>query len=82
MFLAIIWKHIVCLSLHVFVIQVSAMEQGKITKLFPNYLLQEFQSLSSGKIWKAEHDLLLLKGIIKYATFSHIQFVTIMFLKI
>jgi hypothetical protein len=69
MFLAIIWKHIVCLSLHVFVIQVAAMEQGKITKLFPNYLLQEFHSLSSGKIWKAEHDLLLLKGIIKYASF-------------
>ncbi|KAK3131779.1 hypothetical protein QOZ80_6AG0511350 [Eleusine coracana subsp. coracana] len=55
--------------------KLAAMEQGIITKLFPNYLLQEFQSLSSGKIWKAEHDLLLLKGITKhgYARWQYIS---------
>jgi hypothetical protein len=44
------------------------MEQGKTTNLFPNYLLYEFQGLSGGRIWKAEHDLLLLKGILKYVS--------------
>ncbi|XP_062228270.1 CHD3-type chromatin-remodeling factor PICKLE-like [Phragmites australis] len=55
--------------------KVTAMEQGKITKLFPNYLQYEFQGLSGGRIWKAEHDLLLLKGIIKhgYARWQYIS---------
>lgn len=44
------------------------MAQGKITNLFPNYLLCEFQGLSGGRIWKADHDLLLLKGILKYVS--------------
>jgi chromodomain-helicase-DNA-binding protein 4 len=47
--------------------QVAAMEQGKITKLFPSYLLYEFPSLVGGRVWKAEQDLLLLKALIKYA---------------
>ncbi|KAL6861920.1 hypothetical protein ACP4OV_017620 [Aristida adscensionis] len=46
--------------------KVAAMEQGSITKLFPNYLCLEFQGLSGGRMWKGEHDLLLLKGIIKH----------------
>ncbi|TVU12298.1 hypothetical protein EJB05_45935 [Eragrostis curvula] len=55
--------------------KVAAMEQGKITTLIPNYLLQEFPSLTIGTIWKAEHDLLLLKGIIKhgYARWQYIS---------
>jgi len=48
--------------------QVAAMGQGKNTNLFPNYLLYEFQGLSGGRIWKTEHDLLLLKGILKYVS--------------
>jgi hypothetical protein len=53
------------------------MEQGKITKLFPNYLLYEFPGLSGGRIWKGEHDLLLLKALVKYASILYVQFVTI-----
>ncbi|WVZ82247.1 hypothetical protein U9M48_029533 [Paspalum notatum var. saurae] len=55
--------------------KVAAMEQGKITNIFPNYLLCEFQGLSGGRIWKAEHDLLLLKGILKhgYARWQYIS---------
>jgi len=48
--------------------QVSATGPGKITSIFPNYLLYEFQGLSGGRIWKAEHDLLLLRGILKYVS--------------
>ncbi|VAI83540.1 unnamed protein product [Triticum turgidum subsp. durum] len=55
--------------------KVAAMEQGKITKLFPNYLLHEFTGLSGGRIWKGEHDLLLLKALIKhgYARWQYIS---------
>jgi chromodomain-helicase-DNA-binding protein 4 len=55
--------------------KVAAMEQGKITKLFPNYLLYEFPGLSGGRIWKGEHDLLLLKALIKhgYARWQYIS---------
>ncbi|KAG8093796.1 hypothetical protein GUJ93_ZPchr0012g21180 [Zizania palustris] len=55
--------------------KVAAMEQGKITKLFPNYLLYEFPSLAGGRIWKGEHDLLLLKALIKhgYARWQYIS---------
>lgn len=55
--------------------KVAAMEQGKITKLFPNYLLYEFTGLSGGRIWKGEHDLLLLKALIKhgYARWQYIS---------
>lgn len=55
--------------------KVAAMEQGKITKLLPNYLLYEFPSLSSGRIWNGEHDLLLLKALIKhgYARWQYIS---------
>uniref|UniRef100_A0A0D9WMM4 CHD3-type chromatin-remodeling factor PICKLE n=1 Tax=Leersia perrieri TaxID=77586 RepID=A0A0D9WMM4_9ORYZ len=55
--------------------KVAAMEQGKITKLFPSYLLYEFPSLAGGRIWKAEHDLLLLKALIKhgYARWQYIS---------
>ncbi|CAN6214832.1 unnamed protein product [Urochloa humidicola] len=55
--------------------KVSAMGQGNFTNLFPNYLLCEFQGLSGGRIWKTEHDLLLLKGILKhgYARWQYIS---------
>uniref|UniRef100_J3MBV3 Uncharacterized protein n=1 Tax=Oryza brachyantha TaxID=4533 RepID=J3MBV3_ORYBR len=55
--------------------KVAAMEHGKITKLFPSYLLYEFPSLAGGRIWKAEHDLLLLKALIKhgYARWQYIS---------
>jgi len=55
--------------------KVAAMGQGKNTNLFPNYLLYEFQGLSGGRIWKTEHDLLLLKGILKhgYARWQYIS---------
>nr|CAB3469615.1 unnamed protein product [Digitaria exilis] len=55
--------------------KVAVMAQGKITNLFPNYLLCEFQGLSGGRIWKADHDLLLLKGILKhgYARWQYIS---------
>ncbi|VAI71327.1 unnamed protein product [Triticum turgidum subsp. durum] len=55
--------------------KVAAMEQGKITKLFPNYLMYEFTGLSGGRIWKGEHDLLLLKALIKhgYARWQYIS---------
>jgi chromodomain-helicase-DNA-binding protein 4 len=55
--------------------KVAAMGQGKNTNLFPNYLLCEFQGLSGGRIWKTEHDLLLLKGILKhgYARWQYIS---------
>ncbi|VAI71304.1 unnamed protein product [Triticum turgidum subsp. durum] len=58
-----------------FTSQVAAMEQGKITKLFPNYLMYEFTGLSGGRIWKGEHDLLLLKALIKhgYARWQYIS---------
>jgi hypothetical protein len=56
--------------------QMAATGPGKITNIFPNYLLYEFQGLSGGRIWKAEHDLLLLRGILKYET-TNIFFVTI-----
>ncbi|CAN6190414.1 unnamed protein product [Urochloa humidicola] len=55
--------------------KVFAMGQGNFTNLFPNYLLCEFQGLSGGRIWKTEHDLLLLKGILKhgYARWQYIS---------
>ncbi|CAM0913117.1 unnamed protein product [Alopecurus aequalis] len=55
--------------------KVAAMDQGKITKLFPNYLMYEFPGLSGGRIWKADHDLLLLKALIKhgYARWQYIS---------
>jgi hypothetical protein len=53
------------------------MEQGKITKLFPSYLLHEFPGLSGGRVWKGEHDLLLLKALVKYASILYVQFVII-----
>ncbi|KAL6606072.1 hypothetical protein ACP70R_041725 [Stipagrostis hirtigluma subsp. patula] len=55
--------------------KVAAMEQGRISKLFPNYLCLEFQSLSGGRTWKGEHDLLLLKGVLKhgYARWQYIS---------
>uniref|UniRef100_A0A0E0DXZ4 DNA helicase n=1 Tax=Oryza meridionalis TaxID=40149 RepID=A0A0E0DXZ4_9ORYZ len=55
--------------------KVAAMEQGKITKLFPSYLLYEFPSLVGGRVWKAEQDLLLLKALIKhgYARWQYIS---------
>ncbi|XP_047075437.1 CHD3-type chromatin-remodeling factor PICKLE [Lolium rigidum] len=55
--------------------KVAAMEQGKITKLFPSYLLHEFPGLSGGRIWKGEHDLLLLKALVKhgYARWQYIS---------
>ncbi|AQL01564.1 CHD3-type chromatin-remodeling factor PICKLE [Zea mays] len=55
--------------------KMAATGPGKITNIFPNYLLYEFQGLSGGRIWKAEHDLLLLRGILKhgYARWQYIS---------
>lgn len=42
------------------------MSENPGAKLFPENIIAHFPSLLFGRVWKVEHDLLLLKAMLKY----------------
>lgn len=40
--------------------------------VFPNRILERFPGLRSGKVWKEEHDKIMIRAVLKYESFSTI----------
>lgn len=40
--------------------------------VFPNRILERFPGLRSGKVWKEEHDKIMIRAVLKYEPFSTI----------
>lgn len=42
--------------------------------VFPNRILERFPGLRSGKVWKEEHDKIMIRAVLKYESFTTIWF--------
>lgn len=54
---------------YVLLFQVKAFSEKTGCSLFAEDIVSRFPGLKGGKVWKDEHDLLLLRALLKYVTF-------------
>lgn len=50
--------------------QVKLVEDHPGKPVFPNRILERFPGLRSGKVWKEEHDKIMIRAVLKYESFS------------
>lgn len=57
-----------------FIWQMKLVEDHPGKPVFPNRILERFPGLRSGKVWKEEHDKIMIRAVLKYESFTTIWF--------